>query len=236
VTSSRRPALAPSLFVTGTDTGVGKTVVACAIAERLRAQDVDVGVMKPIETGVGSQGPLDAIALVESAGVTDPLDLVCPVRLALPTAPDVAAEAEGRTIDLEVVRGAFAALRARHDAVIVEGAGGLLVPIARGHTMADLARELRLPLLIVARGRLGTVNHTLLTVEVAAGRGLPIAGVVISHGPVPLSHADTANLSTLRRLLGDVLVGEVPPLDLAASPPESAIDLGRLLARAQSAT
>lgn len=235
MTRARRPALPPGLFVTGTDTGVGKTIVACAIAERLQAQGVDVGVMKPIETGVGFQGPLDAIALVESAHTDDPLDLVCPVRLALPAAPDVAAQAEGRRVELAAVRHAFAALRARHDVLIVEGAGGLLVPIAEGFAMADLARELALPLLVVARGRLGTVNHTLLTVEVAAARGLPLAGVVISHGPTPLSLPDTANLATLRRLLGDALVGEVPPLDVAESPAPGAIDLDRLLARAQSA-
>jgi len=236
MTPARPAALPPGLFITGTDTGVGKTLVGCAIAERLRHRGVDVGVMKPIETGVAQpQGPLDAIALMESAGVDDPLDLVCPVQLALPAAPDVAAEAEGRSIDLGIVRSAFDALRLRHELVLVEGAGGLLVPIANGFTMADLARDLGLPLLVVARGRLGTVNHTLLTIEVAAGRGLPIAGVVISHGPIPLSHADVANLATLRRLLGDGLVGELPVLDAAASPPASAIDLDRLLARAHSA-
>lgn len=233
----RRPAgpLPPGLFVTGTDTGVGKTVVACALAEQLRARRVDVGAMKPIETGVGPQGPLDAIALAEAAGSGDPLGRVCPVRLALPAAPDVAAEAEGRRVDLAAVRAAWAELRARHELLLVEGAGGLLVPIAAGFSMADLARELALPLLVVARGRLGTVNHTLLTLEVAAGRGLPIAGVVISHGPLPLSSADAANLRTLRTALGPRLVGELPPFEPGGSPPGDAIDVDRLLARAAAA-
>jgi dethiobiotin synthetase len=223
----------PGLFVTGTDTGVGKTVVACALAEQLRARGAGVGVMKPIETGVGAQGPLDAIALAESAGVDDPIDRICPVRLALPAAPDVAAAAEGRTIDLGAVREAFEALRARHELLLVEGAGGLLVPITGECSMAELAGELGLPLLVVARGRLGTVNHTRLTLEVAAARKLPVAGVVVSHGPIPLSSADTANLGALQRLLGPLLVGELPPLDPGASIPPGAIDLDRLLAAAE---
>jgi dethiobiotin synthetase len=223
------------VFVTGTDTGVGKTVVACALAERLRARGVDVGVMKPIETGVGAQGPLDAIALAEAAGVDDPIDVVCPVRLELPAAPDVAAAAEERAIDLGAVREAFAALRARHELLIVEGAGGLLVPIAEGYSMAELARELGLPLLVVARGRLGTVNHTRLTLEVAESRGLPVAGVVVSYGPTPLSSADVANLGALRRLLGPRLLGELPPLAPGASAPPDALDVDRLLEAAARA-
>lgn len=224
-----RAPIPPGLFVTGTDTGVGKTVVACALAEQLRARGVDVGVMKPIETGVGSQGPLDAIALAEAAGVRDAMEWICPIRLALPAAPAVAAAAESRELDLTVIRTAFDMLRSRHECVIVEGAGGLLVPISASQTMADLARDLALPLLVVTRGRLGTVNHTLLTLEVAAGRGLPVAGVVLSHGPIPLSSADAANLSILRELLGARLLGEIPPFDPGEGAPAGSIDIDRLL-------
>jgi dethiobiotin synthetase len=232
---ARRDALPPGLFVTGTDTGVGKTVVACALAEQLRARGVDVGVMKPIETGVGAQGPLDAIALAEAAGVDDPIERICPIRLELPAAPDVAAEAEGRALELGLVRAAFDALRARHELLLVEGAGGLLVPITAERSMAELARELGLPLLVVTRGRLGTVNHTRLTLEAAAARALPVAGVVISHGPMPLPSADQANLGALRRLLGPLLVGELPPFAPGAGAPAGAIDLDRLLAAARAA-
>jgi dethiobiotin synthetase len=220
-------------FVTGTDTGVGKTVVGCALVEALRERELDVGVMKPIETGVGPQGPLDAIALAEAAGVDDPLEQVCPVRLALPTAPSVAAAAEGRRVDLAAVRTSYDALRARHDWLLVEGAGGLLVPIGPGYDMADLARELALPLLVVARARLGTVNHTRLTLEAIERRGLPLAGVVVSHGPVALTSADLANLGALRELLGARLVGELPALAPEDGVPAGAIDVEALL-RAQS--
>jgi dethiobiotin synthetase len=218
------------LFVTGTDTGVGKTVVGCALVEGLRARGVDVGVMKPIETGVGPQGPLDAIALAEAAAVDDPPESVCPQRFALPAAPEVAAAREGRAVDLEAVRVAYEALAARHDFLVVEGAGGLLVPIAPGLSMADLARELGLPLLVVARGRLGTINHTRLTLEVARARGLPLAGVVISHGALALAAADLANLEALRRELGPLLLGELATLEPGASAPEGALDLEALLA------
>lgn len=234
---SARSPIPPGLFVTGTDTGVGKTVVACALAEELRARGVDVGVMKPIETGVGSQGPLDAIALAEAADVRDAMELICPIRLALPAAPSVAADAEHRDIDLAAIRAAFDALRARHECVIVEGAGGLLVPIRASFTMADLARDLGLPLIVVARGRLGTVNHTLLTLEVAAGRGLAVAGVVLSHGPIPLSSADTANLAILRELLGARLLAEIPPFDPGeGAPPAGSLDVDRLFEAAALAT
>lgn len=216
------------LFVTGTDTGVGKTVVGCALAEMLRRAGIDVGVMKPIETGVGPQGPLDAISLAESAIAGDALDDVCPQRFALPAAPSVAAACEGRAVDLERIRAAYAKLSARHERMLVEGAGGLLVPIARGFSMADLARELGLPLLVVTRASLGTVNHTLLTLEVAEHRGLALAGVVISHGPRATSSADEKNLEALREALGDRLVGEVPTLAPSAAVPRGAIQLNAI--------
>lgn len=219
----------PGVFVTGTDTGVGKTVVACAIAEVLRSRGIDVGVMKPIETGVGVQGPLDAIALVDAAGVDDPMELVCPQRFELPAAPSVAAAREDRSVDLFAIRRAFLALRERHAFLLVEGAGGLLVPIARDYAMADLMAELQLPILVVARGALGTVNHTLLTLEAIERRRLPLAGVVISHGPRPISRADEENLVALRQQLGARLLGEIPPLPPEASVPATAIDVNRLL-------
>jgi len=223
------------LFVTGTDTGVGKTVVSCALVRDLLRRGVDVGAMKPIETGVGDDGPLDALALQAAAGGVDSLDDVCPQRFSLPAAPSVAAIAEGRRVELWAIRRAYERLSARHECVIAEGAGGLLVPATEEHSMADLARELGLPLLIVARAALGTINHTLLTLEAAVARGLSVAGVVISHAGGPLSPADRVNLGALRRALGKSLVGEVPPLAAGESPGLGAIDMDRLLETCQSA-
>jgi dethiobiotin synthetase len=219
------------LFVTGTDTGVGKTLVARALVRGLRERGVDVGVMKPVETGVGAAGPLDAIALREAAGSPDPLELVCPFAFALPAAPTVAAAAEGRSIELPAIARAFAELASRHECMVVEGAGGLLVPLAKGTHMADLAGELGLPLLVVARATLGTINHTLLTLEAARTRALRVAGVVISHSSGPLSSADAANLQALREALGGMLVGEIPSLREGESPSADAVDLESLLER-----
>lgn len=219
------------VFVTGTDTGVGKTVVACALVRGLRARGLDVGVMKPCETGVGADGPLDAIRLTRAAGDPDPLELVCPQRFALPAAPSVAAEHEARRVDLEGLARAFAALAARHDVMVVEGAGGLLVPTRPPATMADLASALGLPLLIATRTALGTINHTLLTLAEAERRGLRVAGVVASHADGPLSAADRANFAHLRARLGDGLVGEIPPLEADQLAPADALDLDRILGR-----
>ncbi len=205
------------VFVTGTDTGVGKTFVACALARALREAGVDVGVMKPIETGVPEAGPEDARALREAAGVEDPLELICPVRFALPASPEAAARAEDRSVSLDAIRDAFDELTRRHAFVLVEGAGGLLVPIDAGTDMADLARAFDLPLLLVARAALGTVNHTRLSLEVAEARGLEVLGVVLSHSTGPLPEGDLRNLAGLRERLGERLLLELG--HRAARPP-----------------
>jgi dethiobiotin synthetase len=216
-------------FVTGTDTGVGKTVVGRALVRALRARGVDVGVLKPIETGVGDAGPLDAIALRAAAGVSDSLEDVCPQRFALPAAPTVAAAAEGRRVDLDAVDRAFARIAERRDFVVVEGAGGLLVPAAEGVTMGDLAARLSLPAIVVARAALGTINHTLLTLEAAASRDLEVLGVVISHADGALSAPDRANLGALHDALGARVIGEIPPLADGEDPALDAVDVGALL-------
>jgi dethiobiotin synthetase len=219
-------------FVTGSDTGAGKTVVACAIVRALRARGIDVGVLKPIETGVGEEGPLDAIALRDAAGSNEPLDAICPQQFPLPAAPTVAAKHAQRPVDLDAIDRAFAHCAAHHDFVLAEGAGGLLVPAAEGISMADLAKRLELPLVVAVRAALGTINHTLLTLEAAAARDLDLLGVVISHVDGELSDADQANLDHLRETLGDRLIGEIPPLAPETDTEPNSIDLDRVLRRA----
>lgn len=216
------------VFVTGTDTGVGKTVVSCAILRALRGRGVDVAGLKAMETGVGEAGPLDAQALAEAADAGEPMQLICPQQFRLPAAPNVAARHEGRAVGLSAVCDAFSELAARHEFVLVEGAGGLRVPTSDDADMADLASQLGLPLLVVARAALGTINHTLLTLSEAERRGLVLAGVVVSHATGPLGEADAANFEHLRDLLGDRLIGEVPPLAAGERPAADCINVDRL--------
>lgn len=193
-------------FITGTDTGVGKTVVTAALAAALRARGVDVGVMKPVETGVAPEPVAgessDAEVLARAAGVDDPLTLVGPVRLREPLAPLVAARREGREVCLRTLMTAFRTLRERHAVMLVEGAGGLAVPIAPGLLMADLAGELALPLLVVARPSLGTINHTVLTVAFARAAGLRVAGIVINGTPAEPGPAEETSPAVIEELSG----------------------------------
>ena len=168
------------LFITGTDTGVGKTRVATALAHAFTARGVRVHARKPVESGVDARvGPLDAQALHEAAGAHETLDRVCPLRLRAPLSPERAARLEGIVLELDDL---VASVKAGVDDgfTLVEGAGGFLSPIARGALNADLAQALRLPVLIVAADRLGTLNHTLLTVEAVRARGLEVAGIVLN--------------------------------------------------------
>jgi len=224
-------ARAAGIFVTGTDTGVGKTLVSLALIAAFRKSGLKVGAMKPIETGVGEAGPLDAIALRDASGSTDPLATICPQQFAMPAAPNAAAGAESREVDPTAIDAAYEILANGRDLMVVEGAGGLLVPIRDDWTMAELARRLDLPLLVVARASLGTINHTALTLEVAASKRLPVLGVVISHVGGPISAADTSNLRALKDFLGSRLVGEIPPLAPTEAPPSDAIDIDALTQR-----
>lgn len=187
--------------------------------------------MKPVETGVGAAGPLDAIALQAAAGSRDALGEVCPERFALAAAPSVAAACEGRRVAVTRIDACFDALASRHALVVTEGAGGLLVPLSETLDMAGLAARLGLPVLLVARGSLGTLNHTRLSLDALDARGLDLAGVVISHGASALGAADALNLEALRRELGPRLLGEIPPLAPGQVPAPGAIDLDALLRR-----
>jgi dethiobiotin synthetase len=169
------------VFVTATDTGVGKTVVTAALARALRARGVDAGVAKPVQSGNAVDDPAgDAALLVRGAGIDDDPAAICPYAFSAPLAPLVAARLERRTVDPQTVLDRLRAVAARHDVVLVEGAGGLLVPVGDDWTIADLAAWLGLPLIVVARTGLGTVNHTLLTLAVARDRGLQPLGVVLN--------------------------------------------------------
>lgn len=175
------------LFISGTDTGIGKTIVAAAIALTLRKAGHRVAVLKPVTSGaVFVDGRLiseDAELLRWASGCAAPDKDIAPYLLREPLAPSEAAAREGVVIKLSLLRQTFERLSVSHDFVIVEGAGGLLVPLAENLLVADLVADFSLPLLIVARPDLGTVNHTLMTCECARSRGIEIMGVVINGQP-----------------------------------------------------
>ena len=199
-----------ALFVTGTDTGVGKTAASAAIGLCLQIRGRSVAPFKPVQTGLGGGPVPDAVFVQRALGTNEPFDSICPYRLLQPLGPAVAARLEGRTIDVNTIVTAFERLRSRYETVLVEGAGGLLVEIVEGFTMADLALRLESPLVIVARPSLGTLNHTTLTIEAARRRGLEAAGVVISDFPPNPGLAEATNPAELLRLTGVPLLGVLP--------------------------
>lgn len=167
-----------NLFITGTDTGAGKTYVTARLIRHLRRQGLDTVGFKPI--CCGSRG--DAEALYEAADGALELNHVNPVWLRTPAAPYVAALIENRAIDLDLIRETFQHLRACHASVLVEGVGGWLVPIARDYTVADLAKEMGLPVAVVVRNRLGALNHAALTVNHIQQSGQECAGIILNDG------------------------------------------------------
>ncbi|MGE4579395.1 MAG: dethiobiotin synthase [Desulfuromonadales bacterium] len=197
------------VFVTGTDTGVGKTMVTAALALYLRGRGVNVGVMKPVETGVADTTRLgeDGELLQWAAASTDEPDLITPYRFKAPLAPSVAAKKEDRAIDVSVILAAAENLRQRYDFLLIEGAGGLMVPLAGGLLLADLARQLGYSLVVVARPDLGTVNHTLLTTFAAQGMSIPCAGFIINNMPEAPDEACASAPKTLVTLASADLLG-----------------------------
>ena len=175
-------------FITGTDTGVGKTLVTATLATALRMRGLRVGVMKPAETGCplvdGQLQPQDSLFLRLASGCRMPQELVTPYVFAEPLAPAIAAERAGIRIDFDHIQHCYEKLLVEHDFVLVEGAGGLLVPLTEQHHMHDLAVALDLPLVIVARNILGTINQTALTVTVARARSA-VLGIVLNQIDAP---------------------------------------------------
>ena len=202
------------IFVTGTDTGVGKTFTTCGLISVLSGSGKRIGVLKPAETGCRVQDgllyPEDAARLAAFAGTTVPLDRVCPYRFAPPLAPSVAAAQAGITIDPSHIATVFNQIAAQHDITFVEGAGGLLVPLVGRYTFADLIRDLALPVLVVVGSKLGALNHTLLTLRYIQNQRLPLLGYIINHPYPEVDEAIRTNIQTLQKLTDVPCLGVVP--------------------------
>jgi dethiobiotin synthetase len=201
------------LFITGTDTGVGKTVLAASIVAALRAAGTAVRPLKPVLSGLDETPdpvwPPDH-ELLARAGSVDP-DSVVLIRYGPAVSPHLAAELAGSPIDPITLRERIQALANGHETMVVEGVGGLLVPLAPGYDVRDLARELDLRLVIAARPGLGTINHTLLTLEAARSAHLDVASVVLTPWPEPPTALERSNRETIARL-GRIPVATLPPV------------------------
>jgi dethiobiotin synthetase len=207
---------ARGFFVTGTDTGVGKTLVACALLHAFAARGLRAIGMKPVAAGANLEGGVllneDVAALVAASNVAAPRELQNPYCFAPPIAPHIAAAHAGVAIDIERVREAYARLEARADVVVVEGAGGFRVPLGNSVDTADLARLLGLPVVLVVGMRLGCLNHALLTADAIAAAGLPIAGWVANHIDPDMTHA-TENVQALEARLRAPLLSRIHYVD-----------------------
>ena len=202
------------VFVTGTDTGVGKTVAACALVHALRARGIRVAPMKPVAAGAtpieGRIANEDSAALVHAAGWGDEaLADVTPILLAEPMAPHIAAQRAGARIERGPIFAALERLASRGDFAVVEGVGGFMVPLAPGFDASDLAREMGFPVVLVVGLRLGCLNHALLSARAIAAEGLPLAGWIANAIDPAMPVADE-NIATLRDRLRAPLLGILP--------------------------
>jgi dethiobiotin synthetase len=212
----------PGLFITATDTEVGKTVVAGAIANWFRKRRFRVGVCKPVATGCrhDREGLIseDAEFLAHCADAEAPLDIICPQRFAEPLAPAVAAERAGRPLDWEAIDRALGESSGQSDVMIVEGVGGVMVPMDGKYLVRDVIQWLGLPAVVVARPGLGTINHTLLTLTALREAKIPIAGVVINRYPADNAGiTEETNLRMIEKWAKAPLLTVVP--DEAIKPP-----------------
>jgi dethiobiotin synthetase len=228
-------------FITGTDTGVGKSIVTASIVAALRMRGVEACGAKPIESGCirdpasGVLLPADGEFLQRASGGMESIDMITPLRFESPLAPLAAAREEGAEVKVELALNAVRRLRENYTSVLVEGIGGLMVPVAEGYMVLDLARDIGMPMIVVASPFLGTINHTLLTVGRAKSEGIHIAGVILcQHREPENTLAERRNPEMLREALKDVsLLGTIEYLkdtELAtlAKAAEDAINLDEL--------
>jgi len=206
-----------AIFITGTDTGVGKTAISASLAAFLSLRkEINVGVMKPFESGLSrtdrDTSTCDARFLKEASGTSDTLDEISPYTFEAPLAPEAAAKLENVIIDIDVVNRTFRRLREHHDVLVIEGAGGVLVPIDTGFFYCDLIKAWDIPVIIVSRLGLGTINHTLLTNVFLQSMGISVLGVILNDTEGVNDIAAKTNPEMLRQYLNVPILGIFPYL------------------------
>jgi dethiobiotin synthetase len=214
------PPLPPGrgVFITGTDTNVGKTWVAAGLTAALRQRGVKAVYFKPIQSGCPQEErrliPTDARLARTLAGLDEPLEVLTPICLKLPLAPGVAAAQAGVEVDPGLIAAGLKDLAARYEFLVVEGAGGLYVPLIGTHFLVlDLIRWLGLPLAVVAKSGLGTINHTVLTVKAAQAAGIEVAGVILNRYPERSGLAEETNPGVIAALTGVPILGRLPEVE-----------------------
>ncbi|RKL64868.1 dethiobiotin synthase [Salipaludibacillus neizhouensis] len=201
------------VFVTGTDTNVGKTIIASGIAAVLREKEVDVGVFKPFLSGISRDHPESDTSLLKEMSQT-PLSTedITPFEFKEPLAPLVAGKLKGKLVNMTEVVRHWETIRVKHDFFIVEGAGGIAVPLGEVFLVSDLIKALQIPIIIVARPNLGTINHTFLTVKYAQSIGLSIAGIVINGVGEKADLSERTSPEIIEKLCGVPILGITPKL------------------------
>ncbi|MEX1147493.1 MAG: dethiobiotin synthase [Sphingomonadales bacterium] len=219
------------LFITGTGTGVGKTLVTAALTHQVRARGMTVRALKPVLSGFDIADETDAHVLLAAQDLgTSQLDTITPWRFAAPLSPDMAAAREGRTVPFEdLVIFCHDAMAEGHDYVLIEGVGGAFVPLDAGHTVADWIAALDIPAVVVTGSYLGTLSHTIATVRAMEAHGLSVAAVVVSESPdAPASLDET--MATLTRFLPGTRLLALPGISAGATPAwQRAADLSALI-------
>ncbi len=220
-----------SCFVTGTDTGIGKTLVTCTIIKYLSKQGIVAG-MKPVAAGAMHQNHKwsndDMDAIMNASNIALSADLVTPYLLKTAASPNIAANLENKVIDLSQIRKSYEELQKSANSVIVEGVGGFLVPLSDHDTVADLAVQFALPIVLVVGLRLGCINHTLLTVEAILSRKLHLAGWVANHIDSEMTH-QTENIALLEKLIPAPRLATIPHIkNISASEASKYFDFSKL--------
>ena len=223
------------VFITATDTEVGKTVITGAIAAALNGRGINVGVMKPVASGgvANGAGKLiaeDATFLMQAAGIEEgERELVNSLCLAPALTPAVAAAVSGVTVDIQAFINSYQKLQEIHHSIVVEGVGGIVAPLWQEYLVADLMAEFALPVIVVARPNLGTINHTVLTVEYGRSRGLDIAGIIINGwNQDEVGILEKSNEEYITRLTGLPILGKFPYADSISVPEGKTSELDRL--------
>ena len=200
-------------FVTGTDTGVGKTAITAGIAGSLHKLGVNVGVMKPIATGYQQKAGYkssDVTILAEAAGIKDPEDLINPVFLPIPTSPYDASKLLSVPIDMPLILTKFKKLLSLHDVILIEGIGGIMTPITKNFFVADMIKAMAIETIIVTRATLGTLNHTVMTCKMCKDYDIKVKGLVINNFDEKGSPAEKSAPTTLYELTGINIIGIIP--------------------------